>query len=81
MSYSWKAVSGPLTDCAHGVGDASVYEGDKRRLAMARAGSQILDSGESLPVLSMDTVAHGRISVPEWFGNGWGVFLLYRAHW
>ncbi len=47
---------------------------------MARAGSQILDSGESLPVLSMDTVAHGRISVPEWFGNGWGAHSGHRDH-
>ncbi len=48
---------------------------------MARAGTQILDSGDHLPIVGMETVAHGRISVPEWFGNGWGVFLLYRAHW
>jgi hypothetical protein len=48
---------------------------------MARAGTQILDSGDTLPVLGMDTVAHGRISVPQWFGGGWGVLLLYRAHW
>ena len=48
---------------------------------MAKAGSRILDAGESLPVLTMDTVAHGRISVPDHFGDGWGVFLIYRAHW
>ncbi len=48
---------------------------------MARAGSRILDAGESLPVLTMDTVAHGRISVPDHFGDRWGVFLIYRAHW
>ena len=48
---------------------------------MARAGNRILDSGETLPVVSMDTVAHGRIGLPEWFGGGWGVFLLYRGHW
>jgi hypothetical protein len=48
---------------------------------MARAGTKILDSGEVLPSLSMDTVAHGRLTVPDHFGQGWGVFLLYRAHW
>jgi hypothetical protein len=48
---------------------------------MARAGSRILDSGEVLPAITMDTVAHGRISTPECFGSGWGVFLIYRAHW
>jgi len=49
--------------------------------AMARAGTSILDSGEPLPVLSMDTVAHGRLALPDAFGDGWGVLLLYRAHW
>jgi hypothetical protein len=38
-----------------------------------------LDAGEELPVLTMDTVAHDRISVPGYFGDGWGVFLIYRA--
>jgi len=49
--------------------------------AMARAGTSILDSGEPLPALSIDTVAHGRLALPDAFGNGWGVLLLYRAHW
>jgi hypothetical protein len=40
-----------------------------------------LDAGETLSTLSMQTVSHGTISVPEWFGGGWGVFLVYRAHW
>jgi hypothetical protein len=48
---------------------------------MARAGSTILDSGDAFPILSMETVAHGRVSVPEHFGDRWGVFLVYRAHW
>ncbi len=48
---------------------------------MARSDATILDSGEVLPTLSMDTVAHGRLTVPDHFGNGWGVFLLYRAYW
>lgn len=48
---------------------------------MARVSNRVLDSGEVLPPITMDTVAHGRISVPESFGNGWGVLLIYRAHW
>jgi hypothetical protein len=48
---------------------------------MARAGTFILDSGDRLPALTMDTVSHGGVSLPGRFGDGWGVFLLYRAHW
>lgn len=48
---------------------------------MARAGSTLLDSGEALPTVTMETVAHGRLSAPEAFGEGWGVLLIYRAHW
>jgi hypothetical protein len=48
---------------------------------MARASTRILDSGDAFPVLSMDTVQHGPITLPEAFGEGWGVFLVYRAHW
>jgi hypothetical protein len=49
--------------------------------AMARTGTTILDSGQRLPTLGMDTVAHGRLTLPEWFAGRWGVFLVYRAHW
>ena len=48
---------------------------------MAREGAFILDSGDRLPTLAMDTVAHGSLTVPDTFGAGWGVFLVYRAHW
>ncbi len=48
---------------------------------MARAGTHILDSGDRFPDLGAETVQHGRLTVPEFFGGGWGVFLLYRAHW
>ena len=41
----------------------------------------LLDSGDRLPTLTMDTVSHGPLTVPECLGDGWGVFLLYRAHW
>ena len=48
---------------------------------MARASTTILDSGERFPVLGMETVAHGRLTLPDHFGDRWGVVLLYRAHW
>lgn len=48
---------------------------------MARAGTTILDSGERFPSLAMDTIAQGRITLPDHFGDHWGVVLVYRAHW
>jgi len=48
---------------------------------MARAGTSILDSGDRFPTLTMDTIAHGRLTMPDHFGSGWGIFLAYRAHW
>ncbi len=48
---------------------------------MARASSFILDSGDTFLSVSMDTVGHGRLTLPEAFGEDWGVFLIYRAHW
>jgi len=48
---------------------------------MAREGSFILDSGNRFPALTMETVNHGRLTLPDAFRDGWGVFLVYRAHW
>jgi hypothetical protein len=48
---------------------------------MAREGSFILDSGDKLPMLTMETVRHGRVTLPDHFGDRWGVFLIYRGHW
>ena len=48
---------------------------------MARAGSNILDSGQRLPTLGVATIAHGSITLPDWFAGRWGVVLVYRAHW
>jgi hypothetical protein len=48
---------------------------------MAREGTLILDTGNVFPTLALETVAHGRVIVPDGFGDGWGVFLVYRAHW
>ena len=48
---------------------------------MARAGTFILDSGDKFPQLAMDTARHGHLTLPDALGPGWGVFLVYRAHW
>jgi hypothetical protein len=48
---------------------------------MARAGAHIIDSGDHLPSISMQTVAHDRVLLPYWFEEQWGVLLVYRAHW
>jgi len=48
---------------------------------MTRAGSTILDAGDVFPALTVDTVAHGRLELPAALAPGWGVVLLYRAHW
>lgn len=48
---------------------------------MARASNSILDSGARFPSLTVDTVAHGQLSLPDTFGDGWDVVLIYRAHW
>ena len=48
---------------------------------MAREGTVILDDGDRFPTLTMDTVGHGRLALPDGFGAGWGVLLVYRAHW
>ncbi len=48
---------------------------------MARTSSIVLDSGDTFPAVSLDTVGHGRLTLPEAFGEDWGVFLIYRAHW
>ncbi|MFQ5848637.1 MAG: hypothetical protein ACE5IQ_13320 [Candidatus Methylomirabilales bacterium] len=48
---------------------------------MAREGTCILDSGDRFPALTMETVGHGQVALPDGFGEDWGVFLVYRAHW
>ena len=48
---------------------------------MAREGAFILDSGDEFPTITMETVNHGRLALPDAFGESWGVFLVYRGHW
>jgi hypothetical protein len=48
---------------------------------VTRTTTSILDSGDPFPVLGADSVAHGRIDLPDYFAGHWGVLLVYRAHW
>jgi hypothetical protein len=48
---------------------------------MPRTTPTILDSGDAFPELAIDTVEHGRVALPEHWGDGYGVLLVYRAHW
>ncbi|MBI1893934.1 MAG: hypothetical protein HYS14_07485 [Candidatus Rokubacteria bacterium] len=47
---------------------------------MTREGTFILDSGDRFPTFSFNTVNHGQLALPDAFGEGWGVFLIYRGH-
>ena len=40
-----------------------------------------LDSGDAFPDLVFDTVAHGRIALPEHVRGRYSVVLAYRGHW
>lgn len=41
-----------------------------------------LQNGERFPALAGDTVAHGRLTLPDAIAEGnYGVILAYRAHW
>lgn len=48
---------------------------------MARETETLLDNGAPFPALAMSTVAYGRLELPSAFANGYGVLLIYRAHW
>ena len=48
---------------------------------MARAGSRILDTGDTFPELTVQTVAHGQVKLPHALGDSWKILLLYRAYW
>ena len=71
-----------LEDALPAIGSAPTLRwGHLTEGSMAREGTFILDSGDRFPALSMETVNHGRLTLPDVFGDGWGVFLVYRAHW
>ncbi len=48
---------------------------------VARTTPETLDTDDPFPALSVDTLDHGTIALPEHFAGDWGVLLVYRAHW
>ncbi len=48
---------------------------------MGRIDSQILDSNDNFPPLSLQLVDAGQIILPEATGEGYGVVLFYRGYW
>jgi peroxiredoxin len=40
-----------------------------------------LDNGDDFPVLILDTVADGTVSIPDWLSGRYGVVLMYRGSW
>ncbi len=48
---------------------------------MARANCHILDNGDMLPFLEVETVAGEHVVLPRDFGGRWAVLLFYRGEW
>lgn len=48
---------------------------------MARAGSAILDSGAAFPLMSVDLVGGGKLTLPGDLKQPWNVLLFNRGHW
>src|SRR5580693_8837689 len=40
-----------------------------------------LDTCEQFPQMAFDTLAHGTLNLPDYFGKQWGVVLFYRGVW
>lgn len=40
-----------------------------------------LDSGDAFPELTLSDLDDERVTIPDVFGDGWGVVLVYRGHW
>lgn len=41
-----------------------------------------LNAGDALPPVALDSVAHGRVSLPEDVpAEHYSIVLVYRAHW
>ena len=40
-----------------------------------------LDSGDTFPELTLQDLDDSDITLPDAFGDGWGVVLMYRGHW
>ena len=40
-----------------------------------------LDSGDLFPTLTLSDLEDQQVSIPDVFGDGWGVVLMYRGDW
>ncbi len=40
-----------------------------------------LDSGDTFPDLTLRDLDDNDVTIPEVFGDGWGIVLMYRGHW
>ena len=40
-----------------------------------------LDSGDMFPELSLSDLEDEQVTIPDVFGDGWGVVLVCRGHW
>ena len=40
-----------------------------------------LDSGDKFPELTLSDLDDEQVTIPDVFGDGWGVVLVYRGHW
>ena len=40
-----------------------------------------LDSGDAFPQITLSDLDDQEVTIPEVFGDGWGVVLMYRGHW
>ena len=47
---------------------------------MAQVEGRRLDAGDAFPPMEVAIVGAGTIVLPDTFGAGWGVLLLYRGH-
>ena len=48
---------------------------------MARIGTAILDGNDPFPKLDLKLLSGDALSLPEGFGEGYGVMLFYRGDW
>jgi hypothetical protein len=48
---------------------------------MAKAETTLLDVNDSFPALDIQLISGETLKLPEGFGEGYGVLLLYRGYW
>ena len=48
---------------------------------MAKAAATFLDANDFFPELDIQLISGETLKLPESFGEGYGVLLLYRGYW